>query len=73
MSTSGNRPRGTSRHSNRVVCMVSSLGAVNGLIFTWARVYAKIGEDYSILSWMGGWSIAKGSPVVVLNRSTRPT
>jgi APA family basic amino acid/polyamine antiporter len=49
-----------------VLVMVSALGAVNGLIFTGARVYAKIGQDYSILSWMGGWSIAKGSPVPAL-------
>ncbi len=49
-----------------VLVMVSALGAVNGLIFTGARVYAKIGQDYSVLSWMGGWSIGKGSPIPAL-------
>jgi amino acid transporter len=39
-----------------VLVMVSSLGAVNGLIFTGARVYATIGKDYAILGWMGSWS-----------------
>ncbi|MGL4552493.1 MAG: APC family permease, partial [Gemmataceae bacterium] len=49
-----------------VLVMVSALGAVNGLIFTGARVYAKIGQDYRILSWMGGWSVGKGAPVPAL-------
>jgi amino acid transporter len=49
-----------------VLVMVSALGAVNGLIFTGARVYAKIGQDYRVLSWMGGWSVGNGAPVPAL-------
>jgi basic amino acid/polyamine antiporter, APA family len=49
-----------------VLVMVSALGAVNGLIFTGARVYAAIGKDYPILSWMSGWSRQQGAPIPAL-------
>lgn len=49
-----------------VLVMVSALGAVNGLIFTGARVYATIGKDYPILSWMSGWNRKQGAPVPAL-------
>jgi amino acid transporter len=49
-----------------VVVMVSALGAINGLIFTGARVYAAIGKDYLLLSWMGGWDRKHGAPVPAL-------
>ena len=49
-----------------VLVMVSALGAVNGLIFTGARVYATIGKDYPIFSWMSGWSRKQGAPVPAL-------
>jgi amino acid transporter len=46
--------------------MISALGAVNGLIFTGARVYSTIGKDYAILSWMSGWDRKHGAPVPAL-------
>jgi amino acid transporter len=46
--------------------MISALGAVNGLIFTGARVYSTIGKDYAILSWMSGWNRKHGAPVPAL-------
>lgn len=46
--------------------MVSALGAVNGLIFTGARVYSTVGKDYGILSWMSGWNRQQGAPVPAL-------
>ena len=49
-----------------VLVMVSALGAVNGLIFTGARVYATIGKDYPIFSWMSGWSQKQGAPIPAL-------
>jgi APA family basic amino acid/polyamine antiporter len=49
-----------------VLVMISALGAVNGLIFTGARVYSTIGKDYRVLSWMGGWSRKGGAPVPAL-------
>jgi amino acid transporter len=49
-----------------VLVMVSALGAVNGLIFTGARVYATIGKDYTIFRWMSGWARERGTPVPAL-------
>jgi len=49
-----------------VLVMVSALGAINGLIFTGARVYSTVGKDYSILSWMAGWNRKQGAPVPAL-------
>jgi amino acid transporter len=49
-----------------VLVMISALGAVNGLIFTGARVYSTIGKDYAILAWMSGWDRKHGAPVPAL-------
>src|SRR5262249_42413868 len=49
-----------------IVVMVSALGAVNGLIFTGARVYSTIGRDYAVLGWMSGWDRKHGAPVPAL-------
>jgi amino acid transporter len=49
-----------------ILVMVSALGAVNGLIFTGARVYSTIGKDYPLLSWMSGWDRRHGAPVPAL-------
>jgi basic amino acid/polyamine antiporter, APA family len=35
-----------------VLVMISALGAINGLIFTGARVYSTIGRNHAILSWL---------------------
>jgi basic amino acid/polyamine antiporter, APA family len=61
--------RGFGRGGETLMCvlvMVSALGAINGLIFTGARVYSTIGRQYSTLSWMGGWSSKHGTPVPAL-------
>jgi amino acid transporter len=49
-----------------LLVMTSALGAINGLIFTGARVYSTIGKDYPLLSWMGGWDRKHGAPVPAL-------
>jgi amino acid transporter len=62
-----NRPFG--KGGVTVMCllvMTSALGAINGLIFTGARVYSTIGKDYPLLSWMGGWDRRHGAPVPAL-------
>jgi amino acid transporter len=62
-----NRPFGTGGVT--VMCllvMTSALGAINGLIFTGARVYSTIGRDYPLLSWMGSWDRKHGAPVPAL-------
>jgi amino acid transporter len=49
-----------------LLVMTSSLGAINGLIFTGARVYSTIGKDHAILGWMSGWNRKQGAPVPAL-------
>jgi APA family basic amino acid/polyamine antiporter len=36
-----------------VLVMVSALGAVNGMLFSGARVYASLGSDHPIFAWLG--------------------
>jgi basic amino acid/polyamine antiporter, APA family len=47
----------------RVLVMVSALGAINGLIFTGARVYAQLGAQHRIFAGLGRWNAGSGSPV----------
>jgi len=49
-----------------LLVMVSALGAVSGLILTGSRVYASVGADYRIFSWMGRWNMRLNSPVCSL-------
>jgi amino acid transporter len=49
-----------------VLVMVSALGAVNGLIFTGARVYSTLGADHALFSWLGHWSHRRRAPVGAL-------
>ena len=61
--------RGFGRGGVTLMCalvMVSALGAVNGLIFTGARIYTTTGQHFHLMRWMGGWSRANGAPVSAL-------
>lgn len=49
-----------------LLVMISALGAVNGLIFTGARVYSTLGTDYKALAWLGHWNPRLGSPFASL-------
>jgi amino acid transporter len=46
--------------------MISALGAINGMILTGSRVYARLGDDHRVLAWLGSGSRANGSPVAAL-------
>ncbi len=48
-----------------LVC-ISALGAVNGLIFTGARISYAIGSDYAKLGFLGKWNPKTGTPVKAL-------
>jgi amino acid transporter len=49
------------------IVMVSALGAMNGLCFTGARVYAALGRDHPVLGWLSPAEEARGGgPVVSL-------
>jgi APA family basic amino acid/polyamine antiporter len=50
-------------HLMCVLICVSALGAVNGMIFTGARIYYAMGTDHRLFAWLGGWSERLGTPV----------
>jgi amino acid transporter len=44
--------------------VVTALGAIQGMIFTGARIYYAMGNDYSLYAWLGRWSGRHGTPTV---------
>lgn len=46
-----------------VLICVSALGAVNGQIFTGARIYYAMGKDHRLYAKLGQWSARFGTPV----------
>jgi amino acid transporter len=49
-----------------LLVIVSSLGAVNGMIFTTARIYAEFGGDHRLFIPLSRWSRRWGTPVRAL-------
>ena len=45
-----------------LLVMISALGAINGMILTGSRVYASLGADYRLFSWMGNWNRRSATP-----------
>jgi basic amino acid/polyamine antiporter, APA family len=45
-----------------VVVMISALGAINGMILSRSRVFATMGADHRIFSWLAGWDRGHGVP-----------
>lgn len=45
-----------------VIVMLSTLGAVNAMIFTAARVFAVMGEDHRPFAALGAWDRVRGTP-----------
>jgi amino acid transporter len=45
-----------------LIC-ISALGAINGQIFTGARIYYAMGTDHRLYAWLGRWSARFGTPV----------
>jgi len=54
-----------SRLISALVC-ISALGAVNGLIFTGARISYAVGEDHRLFRALGHWDPRTGTPVWAL-------
>jgi len=50
----------------RILVMVSALGAVNGIIFTTARIYSEFGADHRLFQPLSHWSRRMGTPVRAL-------
>jgi len=45
-----------------LIC-ISALGAINGLIFTGARIYYAMGKDHRLYASLGRWNQRLGTPV----------
>jgi len=45
-----------------LIC-ISALGAINGQIFTGARIYYAMGTDHRLYAWLGRWNQRRGTPV----------
>jgi len=54
-----------SRLISALVC-ISALGAVNGLIFTGARISYALGEDHRVFRALGHWDSRTGTPIWAL-------
>ena len=46
-----------------ILVMISALGAVNGIIFTGSRVYARLGAEHRVFVWLGRWNSTWGVPM----------
>jgi amino acid transporter len=53
-------------HSMSVLVMISALGAIQGMIFTGARIYASMGLDHAAFAALGRWSPRWGVPARAL-------
>lgn len=49
-----------------LLVMISALGAVNGLIYTGARIYSALGEDFQLFNKLARWDDKRHSPVTSL-------
>ncbi|RME90270.1 MAG: amino acid permease [Verrucomicrobia bacterium] len=57
------------RHAPQVISLlicISALGAVNGLVFTGARISYAAGQDHRLFGWMGHWEARRSTPVRAL-------
>ena len=46
-----------------LLVIISALGAVNGLIFTGARIFTAMGRDHALFAQLGRWSQTRNAPV----------
>jgi amino acid transporter len=49
-----------------ILICISTLGAINGMIFTGARIYYAMGTDHRMYRWLGSWDPQRGVPIVSL-------
>jgi amino acid transporter len=48
-----------------LIC-ISALGAINGQIFTGARIYYAMGSEHRLYAWLGRWNARRGTPIASL-------
>jgi amino acid transporter len=58
-------PETSARVVSALIC-ISALGAVNGLIFTGARISYALGADHRWFRWLGWWHPERGTPAAAL-------
>ncbi|MGA2622002.1 MAG: amino acid permease [Thermoguttaceae bacterium] len=46
-----------------VLICISALGAINGMIFTGARIYYAMGTEHRLYAWLGQWSSHRDTPL----------
>ncbi|MGA2032065.1 MAG: amino acid permease [Thermoguttaceae bacterium] len=46
-----------------VLICISALGAINGMIFTGARIYFAMGSDHRRFAWLAAWNARRDTPV----------
>jgi amino acid transporter len=49
-----------------LLVMIAALSSINGVIFTGSRVYATLGTEHSIFTWLGRWHERFGTPLWAL-------
>jgi basic amino acid/polyamine antiporter, APA family len=49
-----------------LLVMLSALSAINGMILTGSRIYARWGADYPALHWLGAWNRSSSAPVAAI-------
>lgn len=49
-----------------ILICISTLGAINGMIFTGARIYYAMGADHRLYRWLGHWDPQRGVPMTSL-------
>jgi basic amino acid/polyamine antiporter, APA family len=49
-----------------ILVMLSSLGAINGMLCTNSRIFAEFGADHSLFAPLARWSKRWGTPVIAL-------
>lgn len=49
-----------------LIVMLSTLGAMNGMLYSGSRLTASLGDDHRVLRFLGGWDTARGTPVRAL-------
>src|SRR4029077_1735610 len=49
-----------------ILIMISALGAINGMIFTTARIFSEFGSDHRLFQPLSKWSRRWGTPVRAL-------
>jgi amino acid transporter len=48
-----------------LICL-SALGAINGMVFTGARITYAMGTEHRLYAWLGRWNARRGTPIVSL-------